>query len=75
MTERIVLKEEKEAFVSNLPGGPISEINSVTVVALVHSPSCSFNKFSRRTLYGQRYKHGHAQPTADNMDWPRSVLM
>jgi glucosaminylphosphatidylinositol acyltransferase len=39
MAER-TLKQEKEAFVANLPGGPISEINSVTVVALVFSIVC-----------------------------------
>ena len=42
MTERIALKEEKEAFVANLPGGPISEINAVTVVALVRPPNGTY---------------------------------
>ena len=42
MTERIALKEEKEAFVANLPGGPISEINAVTVVALARPPNSTY---------------------------------
>jgi hypothetical protein len=37
MTDRFELKREKEGFVSGLVGGAITEINTVTAVALVCS--------------------------------------
>jgi hypothetical protein len=38
MTDRVFLKHAKEEFVSNHSGGSITEINSVTTVALVPPP-------------------------------------
>ena len=52
------LKQMKEEFVSNLSGGSITEINSVTLVALVcTSLEMELTWCSRLMLSGRRYKH------------------
>lgn len=58
------LKQMKEEFVSNLSGGSITEINTVTLVALVQFPlTIALTEDSLLMLSGRRFRHERVQQT------------